>query len=120
MGNVANFTVIRDAWNQDLYDGVDFEVQSAIDTDRRAVLTFMLHNYSEGDATVTLRINGKKVWTWSFSEDKTRFYQEVLAADVIHPGTNRINCEVYRNDDGRFDFAAAELSDIVLWYRVNI
>lgn len=120
MGNVANFTVIRDAWNTDLYDGVDFSVQSVIDTERRSVLTFMLHNFSEGDATVSIRINGKKVWTWTFSEPKTRFYQEVLGTDVLRPGTNRINCETSVGSDGSFDFAGFEFSDIVVWYRSNI
>jgi hypothetical protein len=120
MGNVANFTVIRDAWTTGLYDGVDFEVNSAISAERRTVLTFMLRNFSEGDVTVSVKVNGKKVWNWKFTEAKTRFYQEVLGADVIRPGTNKISCEVSRDSDGKFDFAGVEFSDIVLWYRVSI
>ena len=120
MGNAANFTVIRDAWTDDLTDGADFSISSSIDQDRRPVMTFMVKNQSGGDATLAIRINGKKVWDWHYTQQATRCYQEVLETDVLRPGDNRINVEIDLTSDGDFDYAAFTLSDIVVWYRVNI
>ena len=120
MGNAANFTVIRDAWTTGLNEGVDFEVSSTIDTARKTVLTFMLDNFSHGDVGIVIRINGKKVWNWSYTSEQVQMYQEVIEEGVIRAGTNRINCEQSLNDDGSLDFAGFQFSDIVLWYRVNV
>ena len=120
MGNAANFTVIRDAWTTDLNEGVDFTVQSTLDTSRSSVLSFIVDNFSHGDASVAIRINGKKVWNWSFTSRQVRMFQEVIGNDVLRPGTNRIHVEMHRNESGSLDFAGFQFSDVVLWYRVNI
>ena len=120
MGNAANFTVIRDAWTTGLNEGVDFEVSSTIDTARKTVLTFMLDNFSNADASIVIRINGKKVWDWSYTSEQKRMYQEVIEEGVIRAGTNRINCEQSLNEDGSLGFAGFQFSDVVLWYRVNV
>ena len=119
MGNAANFTVIRDNWT-DLLEGANFDVQSTVDTARHTVLTFMLNNASSADVGVVIKINGRQVWHWNYSSKKVQMYQEVIGEDVIHAGTNTIKCEVTLKEHGGLDFSAIALSDIVLWYRVNV
>ena len=122
MGNVANFSVVRDAWTHEaLSNGIDFDVPSTIDLDKRSVLSFMLNVYVEGDMSINLRINGTKVWNWTFENYKRwGLYQEVVAKGVVRPGTNTISFDADLTSGGSFDFGSVEFSDIVVWWRADI
>ena len=66
--------------------------------------------------TLTLRLNGTKVWTWNYSDgDRLQFFQEVIAAGVVKPGTN-----VFSFESSSGDFRVVQLSDIVVWWQANI
>ena len=68
-----------------------FEVPNTIDTGSRSILGFMLDVDNLDDPTLTLRMNGTKVWTSNYfgaSSHPVRYFQEVIAAGVVKPGSN--------------------------------
>jgi len=117
MARVADYSIIADGWVVEAtQDTVNFEVPSTIDAGSRSILGFMLEVDNLDDLTLTLRLNGTKVWTWSYSEgDRVRFFQEVIAAGVVKPGAN-----VFSFESSSGDFRFVQLSDIVVWWQANI
>ncbi len=119
MANVANFAVVRDVWTStELEEGIDFEIPSTIDRGKRSLLTFMLRVHTDGVLRITLRINGKKVWTWVLEDyDGWGAYQEVVDDGVLHPGTNTVSFDFDADAGGAFDYTAIFFSDMVVWWR---
>ena len=78
----------------------------------------MLDVNPQADLSLTVRLNGTKVWEWDFpggGHPPVRFFQEVVAAGVVKAGTN-----VFSFDASTGDFALVQLSDIVIWWQANI
>jgi len=122
MGNIGNFSVVRDDWSHDaLRNGIDVDVPNHIDLDKRSVLSFMLSVLVEGSVGFSLRINGTKVWNATFlNTNRWGQFQEVIAAGVVRPGINTVSFEYDGSSDGRFDFSGVKFSDIVIWWRGDI
>jgi hypothetical protein len=119
MARVADYAIIADAWHVEGFDAttINFEVPSNIDNGSRCVLGFMMKEDNLDDLTLRLKINGTEVWNWSVSGSSdypARFFQEVVAAGVVHAGTNTFSFHT-SSDDFRF----TELSDVVLWFQAN-
>jgi hypothetical protein len=119
MARVADYSIIADGWvveaNQDT---INFDVPSTIDGGSRAILGFMLDVDNLDDLTLTLRLNGTKVWTWHYSGGSSypvRYFQEVIPAGVVKPGKN-----VFSFDSSSGDVRFVQLSDIVVWWQANI
>jgi hypothetical protein len=118
MPRVADYSIISDSWvveaNQDT---IDFEVPSNIDKGSRTILGFMFQAHHLDDMNVELRINGTKVWSWTWSGDAKRvgYFQEVVAKGLVEPGGNTLN---FGSDSDEVTFF--QLSDIVLWWQANI
>jgi hypothetical protein len=117
MPRVADYSIIADGWVVEaVQDTIDFEVPSTIDPNSRTILGFMLEVDNSDDLTLTLRLNGTKVWTWNYPDgSRIRFFQEVISAGVARPGRN-----VFSFDSSSGDFRFVQLSDIVLWWQANI
>ncbi|HSF32542.1 MAG TPA: hypothetical protein VLK82_18985 [Candidatus Tectomicrobia bacterium] len=119
MARVADYSIIADGWVVEAQkDTINFEVPSNIDAGSRAILGFMLDVHNLDDMTLTIRLNGTKVWTWNYSGGSShpaRFFQEVIAAGVVKPGTN-----VFSFDSSSGDYRFVQLSDIVVWWQANI
>ena len=119
MARVADYSIISDAWVVEATDDtVNFEVPSNIDAGSRSILGFMLDVDNWDDMTLTLRMNGTKVWEWNYSGESAhpvRFFQEVIGAGVLKPGTN-----VFSFESSSGDFRYVALSDIVVWWQANI
>jgi hypothetical protein len=116
MPRVADYSIIADGWVLEFsQNSINFEVPSTIDAGSRSILGFMLHVECLGDMTLTLRINGTKVWDWNFPEGKyTRFFQEVIDAGLVKSGTNVFS---FQSTSG---ITYVKLSDIVLWWQANV
>jgi hypothetical protein len=119
MARVADYAIIADGWHVEGFDSttMNFEVPSNIDNGSRSVLGFMMKVENFDDLTLRLKINGTQVWSWSVSGSSdypARFFQEVVAAGVVNPGTNTFSFHS-SSDDYRF----TELSDIVIWFQAN-
>ena len=119
MARVADYSIIADGWVVEAtQDTMNFNVPSNIDAGSRAVLGFMLKVENLDDMTLKLRMNGTEVWSWTWSGSSdlpTRFFQEVIAAGVVKPGSN-----VFSFDSSSGDFRFVQLSDIVIWWQANI
>jgi len=119
MARVADYSIVADGWVvQGVQDTVNFEVPSTIDAGSRSILGFMLEVDNLDDLTLTLRLNGTKVWTWNYSGGShlpVRFFQEVVAAGVLKAGTNTFS---FDSSTGEAHFV--QLSDIVVWWQANI
>jgi hypothetical protein len=119
MARVADYSIIADGWVVEAtQDTISFTVPSTIDAESRSILGFMLDVDNLDDMTLTLRLNGTKVWTWNYSGGSSypvRFFQEVIAAGVLEPGTN-----VLSFDSSSGDYRYVALSDIVVWWQANI
>ena len=122
MGNIGNFSVVRDTWtHDDLRNGIDVDVPNHIDLDKRSVLSFMLNVTVEGSVAFSLRINGTKVWNATFLNTKRwGHFQEVVAKGVVREGTNTVSFEYDSSSGGSFDYSSVEFSDIVIWWRGEI
>lgn len=118
MARVADYSIVADGW---VWEGtqttIKFEVPSNVDAGSRSILGFMLQTDSVDGVTLTLRLNGTQVWDWNYADGGGRvgYFQEVIAAGVVKPGTNvfSFHCS---SDDARF----VQLSDIVVWWQANI
>lgn len=112
MARVADYSIVTDGWvveaNQDT---IAFDIPDTIHDGSRTVLNFMLEVYNLDDTTMSLRLNGDKVWTWTFPEGRRiRCWQEVVAAGVARAGRNVFSFES-SSGDARF----VQMSDVVLW-----
>lgn len=117
MARVADYSIIADGWVVEAsQDTINFEVPSTVDAGSRSVLGFIIQVNNLDDTDMTLRLNGQKVWTWHYSEGKRiMFFQEVIGAGILKPGTN-----VFSFDSSSGDFRFVQLSDIVVWWQANI
>ena len=117
MARVADYSIIADGWVVEAkQDTINFDVPSNIDAGSRCVLGFMLQVDNLDDLTLSLRLNGTKVWTWSYPEgNRIRFFQEVISAGVVKSGAN-----VFSFESSSGDFRFVQLSDIVVWWQANI
>ncbi len=117
MARVADYSIIADGWVvQATQDTINFQVPSNIDAGSRSILGFMLHVNNLDDLTLTLRLNGTKVWNWNYTGgNRFQFFQEVVGAGVVKPGEN-----VFSFESSSGDFHLVELSDIVVWWQANI
>ena len=53
--------------------------------DSRSILGFMLDVKNQDDLSITLRLNGTKVWEWNYSGSSdlpVRYFQEVVANGI--------------------------------------
>jgi len=117
MARVADYSIVTDGWvveaNQDT---ISFEVPENVHTGSRSILGFMLEVYNLDDTTLTLRLNGEKVWTWKYSGGRrVTFFQEVIAAGVVKAGTN-----VFSFDSSSGDARFVQISDVVVWWQASI
>jgi len=117
MARVADYSIIADGWVVEAsQDTISFEAPSTVDAGSRSVLGFMIQVNNLDDTNMTLRLNGQKVWTWQYSEGKRiMFFQEVIGAGILKPGTN-----VFSFDSSSGDFRFVQLSDIVVWWQANV
>ena len=117
MARVADYSIVTDNWVVEAtQDTINFEVPSTIDAGSRSVLGFMLQVHNLDDMTLTLRMNGTKVGTWNFSDGKRlQFFQEVIGAGVVKPGTN-----VFSFESSSGDATFVQISDAVVWWQANI
>lgn len=117
MAKVADYSIIADAWAiEGIKNKIEFEVPSNIDAGSRSILGFMLQLGSIEDMTLTLKMNGEKVWSWNFPDgQQLRFFQEVIPAGLLKPGTNNFTFHS-TSESARF----VQLSDIVVWWQANI
>jgi hypothetical protein len=117
MARVADYSIVSDAWVVEFnQDTINFDVPSNIDAGSRSILGFMVQVDNSDDLTLTLRMNGTKVWTWNFPEgNRIMFFQEVIPAGSVKPGKN-----VFSFDGNSADFNFVQLSDIVVWWQANI
>jgi len=119
MARVADYAIVADGWVVEFNQTtIKFDVPSNIDAGSRCILGFMFKVENLDDMTLKIRINGTEVWTWTrsgSSNDPARFFQEVVAAGVVKPGTN-----VFSFDSSSGDARFVELSDIVCWFQANI
>ena len=117
MPRVADYSIISDAWVvEGVQDTIIFEVPSTIDENSRTVIGFMLEILNADDLTIELRMNGIRIWHWSYSDGRrVGFFQEVLNAGVVRAGRN-----VFSFDSSSGDVRFVQLSDIVLWWQANI
>jgi hypothetical protein len=117
MARVADYSIIADDWVVEAQqDTIYFDVPSTIDDVSPGVLGFMLHTHNLDDMTLSLRLNGVKVWEYFFPDgDRLQFYQEVIDPGVVVSGPN-----VFSFESSSGDYRLIRLSDIVLWWQANI
>jgi len=119
MPRVADYSIISDGWvaGPD-NDQIEFTVASNVDPGSRSILGFMLDVKNNDDLTIKIRINGSEVWKWNYSgssDHPVRYFQEVVGAGIVKPGTN-----VFSIDTSSGDKHYVGLSDIVIWWQANI
>ena len=116
MSQAADFVIVSDPWVvEGIQDTINFTVPANIDPRSSSIIGFMLEVDNADDLTMTLRMNGTKIWHWTYSDgDRVQFFQEVLGAGVVKAGTN-----VFSFDSSSGDVRFVQLSDIVVWFRVN-
>jgi hypothetical protein len=119
MTKAASYAIVTDSWViEALQTTISFTVPSNIAADSRSVIGFMLKTDHLDAMTLKLRMNGTEIWNWSWSggsDDPAQFFQEVIGAGVVKPGAN-----VFSFDSSSGDARFLELSDIVVWFQVNI
>lgn len=117
MPTIADYSIIADGWVvEGVQDTITFEVPPTIDPNSRTVLGFMLEVDNSDDLTLTLRMNGIKIWHWNYPDgSRIRFFQEVIGAGVVRAGRN-----VFSFDSSSGDVRFVQMSDIVLWWQANI
>ena len=117
MARVADYSIVADGWVVEAtQDTINFQVPATIDAGSRSILGFTLQVDNLDDLTLTLRLNGTKVWTWNYPDgNRVQFFQEVIAAGVVRPGTN-----VFSFESSSGDFRFVQLSDIVVWWQANV
>ena len=119
MTKAASYAIVTDSWViESLQTTISFTVPSNIAADSRSVIGFMLKTDHLDAMTLKLRVNGTEIWNWSWSggsDDPAQFFQEVIGAGVVKPGAN-----VFSFDSSSGDARFLELSDIVVWFQVNI
>ena len=117
MARVADYSIVADSWVLEKNKhSVSFEVPSTIDAGSRSILGFMLHVENLDDMTLNLHMNGSDVWNWSYAAgNHLDFFQEVIPAGMVKPGTN-----VFSFESSSDDYRLVELSDIVVWWQANI
>ena len=68
MPRVADYSIVADGGVVEFtQDTITFEVPANIDAGSRSILGFMVKVWSADETSLTLRINGTKVWTWGSS-----------------------------------------------------
>jgi hypothetical protein len=93
-----------------------FSIPSNVDPGSRAILGFVLKGWNFDDVHLTIRLNGVKVWNWSYSEgERVGYFQEVIGAGVVTAGENRLSIETSSGD-----YRSTSVSDVVIWWQANI
>ncbi|HTJ30940.1 MAG TPA: hypothetical protein VL346_10580 [Acidobacteriaceae bacterium] len=118
MPRVADYAIITDAFVLEFHQHIiDFTVPANIDPGSRCVLGFMVKAEHVDDMTLTIHINDAEVVEQRFSGgfETFRFFQEVVAAGVVKPGSNQFIFHTTTTDA-----AAVQISDAVLWFQANI
>ena len=119
MARIADYVIITDAWViQADQDTIEFNLPANVSVASRSVLGFMLDVDNNGELRIKMRLNGHEVWSWHYSDDSrypVRYFQEVVAANVLKTGTN-----VLSFDGASGEKWFAQISDAVLWVQVNI
>ena len=119
MPTIADYSIIADAWfNEKDTDTVKFSVPANIDPGSRAVLGFMFKVWCDEALSLEVRINGIKVWSWQCDSGDSfpaRFFQEVVAAGVVKPGSN-----VFSFSSSSGSFRSDQFSDVVVWWQAKI
>ncbi|MEO3757831.1 hypothetical protein ABGB19_06005 [Mycobacterium sp. B14F4] len=119
MARVADYVIIRDTWKLDMggTNPITFTLPDNVHIGSRSVLNFMFDVDTSGDMILEILINGTQVWNWKASgaqEPPIRCIQEVVRADILKPGENIFQWHTAGT------WRATLLSDIVLWFQVNI
>ncbi len=116
MARLADYSIITDQWVLERdQDTIHFDVPSTIHSGSRCVLGFMLNVVCLDDTTVTLRLNGDKVFEWTYSEGgRTQFFQEVIGAGILQGGDNVLSWDTWSSEP-----TAVRLSDAVVWWQAN-
>jgi hypothetical protein len=118
MARVADYSIVADGWVVEAtQDTRTFEVPSNVDAGTRSVLSFMIQAWHSDDMSLSVRLNGTKVWDWNYTGDSrhVQFFQEVVEAGLVKPGTNTLSFE---SSSGDYRYVA--LSDIVVLWQANI
>jgi predicted aldo/keto reductase-like oxidoreductase len=118
MARVADYSIVTDAWViEAAQHSINFDVPSNIDPGSRSVLNFMLSVDHIDDMTLVVRINSSEVWNWTYKGDSqtVMFFQEVVSAGVVKPGTNTFSFHTTTDDA-----TAVQFSDVVVWCQANI
>lgn len=119
MARVADYSIIADGWVLERdQNSIDFSMPSNVDAGSRCILGFMFDAGSLDDITVTLKLNGTEVWTWSNSgsyDGMIRYFHEVIPAGVLKGGNN-----TFKLKSSSDDYTFLQLSDIVVWWQANI
>jgi hypothetical protein len=118
MPRVADYAIITDAFVLEFNEHIiNFTVPANIDSGSRSVLGFMLKVEHVDNMTLTIHINDTQVWQRGFSGafESLHFFQEVIPAGVVKPGSNRFIFHT-TSDDATAD----QISDAVLWFQANI
>ena len=122
MPTVADYSILTDNWWTEGVspNPIEFTIPHNINKDSRCILGFMFGHWNDGDMTVTIRLNSVTVWHWSWSSNDTasrKYWQEVIPKGLAVPGTNRLTID---SDGGSDDFRWVAVSDVVLWWQVDI
>jgi len=119
MAKVADYAIVADNWVLEKDKNiVNFEVPANIDKGSRCILGFMINTNHLDDMKLVIRLNGTNVWNWSLPghvDEPARFFQEVVAAGVVVPGTNE-----FKFTSSSDDATVVEVSDVVVWFQANI
>lgn len=117
MPRIADFTIITDSWASEFgEDTLEFEVPDTLHTGSRSVLGFMLEFSNIEDSSITLRLNGEKIWDWNYSDGRrVQYFQEVIAAGVLKSGRN-----VFHMNSNSSDARSLRISDAVIWWQASI
>jgi hypothetical protein len=119
MARVADYSIIADGWVLERdKDSINFDMPSNVDSGSRCVLGFMFDAGTLDDTTVTVKLNGTQVWSWTASgsyDGPIRFFQEVIPAGVLKSGSN-----TFKFHSSSDDFTFLQLSDIVVWWQANV
>ena len=121
MPRIADYTIIVDAWAVDAVgDSIEFQVPDNVSVSSRAILGFMLDVNNNGELGIKIRLNGVEVWSWHYSDFSrlpVRYFQEVIASNVVKPGTNVFRLTGTSSPDDKW---FAQISDAVLWIQVDV
>jgi hypothetical protein len=122
MPKVADFIVIKDnpfdlQKGEDIDQDFSFTISTDGDLVGRSVIVFRLNTFETETGLVQLRIdvNGSGVMNQLFGGDAHRTIHEAIRGNILKHGNNEINFVLDTNLPG-----LARISDVVLWYKVNI